>query len=204
MPDSLIGAKSLVSSVDETKDSSKPPELSNELKSNMKLSLLLLSVTSACLFNSCQSMNSAMTPATKVTTDDFDGSKVISQPPVSSSASLAEDWHTLGFDWNSRTPDQVFLTAGIQGINNIFGLDFNVGGKTITAHSASLSTEYDSWSTRRFVVSRREFEAIATAPLVKMKVSGANSYGVSSFGTSTDALVGKKFPAFLEQLRASR
>lgn len=145
-----------------------------------------------------------MTPSVRVAADDFDGSKVISQAPVSASASLGEDWHTLGFDWNSKTPDKVFLTAGVQGINNIFGLAFNVGGRTITAQTASLTTEYSSWSTRRFAVSYRDFETIATAPVVKMKVSGANSYGVSSFGTSTKALVGKKFPEFLQQVRSSR
>ena len=165
---------------------------------------LLAALLIVPILTGCQTMNSAVTPATKVTTDSFDGSKVINQPPVSSSASLAEDWHTLGFDWNSRTPDKVFLTAGVQGINNVFGLAFNVAGRTITAQPASLTTDYSAWSTRRFYVSYREFEAIATSPLVKMKVSGANSYGVSSFGTSTNALVGKKFPEFLQQVRSSR
>jgi len=158
----------------------------------------------SCVFTSCQSVNSAMTPSIRVSSDDFDGSKIISQAPVSASASLGEDWHTLGFDWSSKTPDKVFVTAGVQGINNIFGLAFNVGGKTITAQNASSTTEYSSWSTRRFEISYREFETIATAPVVKMKVSGANSYGVSSFGTSTNALVGKKFPEFLIQLRNAR
>ena len=149
-------------------------------------------------------MNSAMTPASKVTTDAFDGSKIVSQAPVSSSASLTEDWHTLGFDYTSKAPDKVYLTAGVQGINNVFGLDFNVGGRMIAANRASLTTEYDSWSTRRFWVSYKDFIAIATAPSVKMKVSGANSYGVSSFGTSTNALVNKKFPPFLEKLQSAR
>ena len=162
---------------------------------------LLITCLTALLFNGCQSYNATMTPRTKVTADAFDGSRVITQPSVSSSASLTEDWHMLGFDWNSRTADKVFLTAGVRGTNNVFGLDFNVGGKVITARPASLTTEYGPWSTRRFVVSRKEFETIATAPLVKMKVSGANSYGVSSFGTSTGALVGSKFPPFLQCLR---
>jgi hypothetical protein len=156
------------------------------------------------LLGSCQDMNSAMTPASKVTTDDFDGSKIVSQEPVSSSASLTEDWHTLGFDYTSKSPDKVFVTAGVQGINNVFGLDFNVGGKMIHAQEASLTTEYSAWSTRRFYVSYKDFISIATAPSVKMKVSGANKYGVSSFGTSTDALVNKKFPPFLQKLQAAR
>jgi hypothetical protein len=117
---------------------------------------------------------------------------------------LTEDWHTLGFEWSSRTPEQIFLIAGVKGINNVFGLAFNVGGKVITAQPASSTTEYGPWSTRRFVVSLREFETIANAPLVKMKVSGANTYGVSSFGTSTNAVVGTKFPGFLQQVRAAR
>ena len=170
----------------------------------MKYTLTSSAIAILVLLNSCQDMNSAMTPASKVTTDDFDGSKVVSQAPVSSSASLTEDWHTLGFDYTSKTPDKVFVTAGVQGINNIFGLDFNVGGRMIQGNQASLTTEYDSWSTRRFWVSYKDFIAIATAPSVKMKVSGANKYGVSSFGTATDALVNKKFPAFLQKLQAAR
>ena len=173
--------------------------------STMKTALgLLTTCLAAFLLNGCQSYNAAMTPRTKVAVDDFDGSRVITQPPVSSSASIAEDWHMLGFDWNSRTPDKVFLTAGVHGTNNVFGLDFDVGGKVITARPASLTTEYGPWSTRRFVVSRKEFETLATAPLVKMKVSGANSYGVSSFGTSPRALVGSKFLSFLQRLEENR
>lgn len=156
------------------------------------------------LLGSCQDINSAMTPASKVTTDNFDGSRIISQDPVSSSASLTEDWHTLGFDYTSKSPDKVFVTAGVQGINNVFGLDFNVGGRMIHAQEASLTTEYSAWSSRRFYVSYKDFILIATAPSVKMKVSGTNKYGVSSFGTSTDALVNKKFPPFLQKLQSAR
>lgn len=166
--------------------------------------LLALALLAPIALNSCQSMNSAMTPSTRVSTDDFDGSTVISQAPVSASASLTEDWHTLGFDWNSRTPDMVFLTAGVQGIENVFGLEFNVGGRIIKAQKASMTTDYDSWSTRRYAVSYGDFERIANAPLVKMKVVGAHGYGVSSFGTSTDALVGRKLPDFLQKVRQAR
>lgn len=144
---------------------------------NTTTTLLAITWLTAAALPSCQSYNAAMTPRMKVSADDFDGSKVIRQAPVSSSASLTEDWHTLAF---------------------------NVGGKVITAQPASLTTEYGSSSTRRFSVTCKEFETIATAPLVKMKVSGANSYGVSSFGTSTGAIIGTKFPGFLQEIRASR
>lgn len=148
-------------------------------------------------------MNSALTPGVHVASDEFDGSKVISQEPVATANFLPEA--LLGFDWNSRTPDKVFLTVGILGINNIFGLAFNIDGETITAQTASMTTEYGRpWSTRRFSINYREFEAIATAPLVKMKVSGANSYQVTSFGSSVGAPVGTKLPVFLEQIQAAR
>ena len=167
--------------------------------------LILLSITAAAILSTgCQSMNSALAPGARVTSDEFDGSKIISQEPVGADTTIG--WHTLfGFDWNSRTPDKVFLTVGVSGINNIFGLAFNVDGETITAQTASMTTEYGRpWSTRRFSVSYREFEAIATASLVKMKVSGANSYQVTTFGSSVSAPVGTKLHEFLEQLRASR
>ncbi|XHR27477.1 MAG: hypothetical protein ACFUZC_16220 [Chthoniobacteraceae bacterium] len=148
-------------------------------------------------------MNSALTPGVHVASDEFDGSKVISQEPVVTANFLPET--ILGFDWNSRAPDKVFLTVGVSGINNIFGLAFNVDGETITAQTASMTTEYGRpWSTRRFSVSYREFETLATASLVKMKVSGGNSYQVTTLGSSVSAPVGTKLPEFLEQLRASR
>ena len=170
----------------------------------MKYIYTLSALAILALFTGCQSVNSAITPAANVTTDDFDGSKIVRQSPVSSSSSLTEDWHTLGFDYSSNTPNKVFMTAGVAGTKNIFGLDFNVGGRIIKASEASLVTEYDSWSTRRFSVSYGDFIAIATAPSVKMKVSGANKYSVSSFGTSTNALVNKKFPPFLQKLQSAR
>ena len=67
-----------------------------------------------------------------------------------------------------------------------------------------MTTDYGSWSTRRFALTYNEFVTIATAPTVKMKVSGANTYGVSSFGTSTNALVNKKFPKFLRDVQAAK
>lgn len=175
------------------------------ITSDMKHVLLLSSLClTAAAFSSCKSYTELMTPSARISSDSFDGSKVINQPPVSAAASMSENWHTLGFDWNSRTPDKVFVTAGAPGTQNIFGLAFNVGGKVITARSVSLMTEFGVSSTRRFAMNYRDFETIATAPLVKMKVSGANSYGVSSFGTSTKALVNAKFPGFLQQVQAIR
>ncbi len=167
-------------------------------------SLLLVVAALVAMMSGCQSINSAMTPSSRVSTDPFDGTTTVTQPPVSAAASLTEDWHTLGFEWTARTPNQVFLTPGVQGIDNIFGLEFNVAGRMISASSASLTTDYADWSTRRFVVSYQDFVTIATAPIVKMKVSGANSYGVSSFGTGTSALVSKKLPTFLQQVQAAR
>lgn len=156
---------------------------------------------------SCSDMSSAMTPSAKVIKDDFDGSNIIRQNPVSSASKLSESWHSLGFEYVSSQPNKVFLTARTQGVNNIFSLDFNVGGKFIKAKTASLTTDYNTskyggWSDRRFYVSYSDFVAIATAPSVKMKASGGNTYGVSSFGTSTKALVNKKFPSFLAKVKA--
>jgi hypothetical protein len=153
---------------------------------------------------SCQSFNSAVTPGVRVAKDDFDGATIISQDPVCAASSMREEPLPLGFSWNSSTPDKVYLTAGVVGIQNVFGLAFNVGGRTIVTQTASLTTEYGPWSTRRFMIDYNDFETIATAPLVKMKVSVANSHGVCSFGTTTNALVGKKLPAFLQQVRAAK
>lgn len=169
-----------------------------------KYPICIIACASLVLLSSCGSMMNAMTPQTKVVTDDFDGSLLVRQESVSASSSYSEDLHTLAFDWSSRTPDIVFLTAGVKGIHNVNGLEFNAGGNRIVAKTASTTTEYGDWSTRRFAVSFRDFEKIATASVVKMKVVGNNSYGVSSFGPTSAAPVSVKLPNFLQKVRAHR
>lgn len=82
---------------------------------------------------------------------------------MSSSSKLTEHFHTLGFDWTSKTPNRVFLSAGAPGITNIYGLSFNVDGTLVSARLASNSTEYGDWSTRRFYVSYSDFVKLANA-----------------------------------------
>jgi hypothetical protein len=47
--------------------------------------------------------------------DDFDGSIIVRQTPVSASSSMSEAWHTLGFSWNQKTPNIIYITAGTVG-----------------------------------------------------------------------------------------
>ena len=173
------------------------------MKNTTKATILAKIAVLTCLAfaqPSCYSVNSALTPSIKVLTDDFDGSKVIYQKPVSSSSKLTEHFHTLGFDWTSKTPNRVFLSAGAPGITNIYGLSFNVDGTLVSARLASNLTEYGDWSTRRFYVSYSDFVKLANAQVVKMKVTKNNTYTVSSFGKSTSAVVNKKMTPFLAQV----
>ena len=156
------------------------------------------------ILSACQSYNAAMSPDARTIVDDFDGSKVIRQDPVSAASSLSESWHTLGFEWVSKWPDKVFLTVGVHGIENVFNVQFNVGGEIIKGEEASYGTDYGDWSSNRFIVSYFDFEKIATAPTVKMKVSTGNSYGVSSFGGTSMAVVNSKFQPFLNKINQLR
>jgi len=61
-------------------------------------------------------------------------------------------------------------------LGNLLILSIELRQLGLVAQTASMTTGYGRpWSTRQFVVNYREFEAIATAPLVKMMVSLDNS-----------------------------
>ncbi len=169
----------------------------------MKRSVLVLAVL---LVAGCATMNDAMTPSLSVIKDDFDGSLVLRQSPVSSSSSLGEGWHTLGFEWNQKNPDTVFITAGTNGIVNITDVAFNADGQVISSiKPASTITEYGQWSTRRFSMSWEDFLKIATAKSVKMKVVRINDYTVSSFGPEhSGAIVNTKIQPFVDKVRELR
>lgn len=157
----------------------------------------------------CASVNDSLTPSVSVMKDDFDGATIVRQPPVSSSGSLSEGWHTLGFEWNQKTPDTVYITAGTNGVVNITEVAFNADGKVIShIQPASALTEYGSWSTRRFAMSWQDFLIIAKAKSVKMRLVRINDYTVSSFGPDyPNALVNAKIPPFVakvQELRSAR
>jgi hypothetical protein len=154
----------------------------------------------------CATMNDALMPSLSVIKDDFNGSTIVRQYPVSSSSSLSEGWHTLGFEWIQKTPDTIFITAGTNGIVNITDVAFNADGQVISSiKPASTITEYGQWSTRRFAMSWEDFLKVANAKSVKMKVVRINDYTVSSFGFDhSEAIVNTKIPPFVEKVRELR
>jgi len=130
----------------------------------------------------------------------------VRQQPVSAASGLSDAWHTLGFEWSQKTPNVVYVTAGVQGITNIFDLAFNADGQVVdNLKTASAQTEYGQWSTRRFAMSWGEFLSVANAKEVKMRVSRANDYTVSSFGPAhPNALVNTKLAPFVAKVRDLR
>ena len=171
----------------------------------MRATVLAMTIS---LLIGCASMNDALTPSMQVKKDSFDNSTVVIQEPVSSAGSIKEAWHTLGFSWNQKTPDIIYITVGTNGIVNITNVAFNADGKIISnIKTASATTEYGQWSTRRFAMSWDDFQTVANAQLVKMKVSRINDYTVSSFGKErSGATINSKFPPFIakvSELRAS-
>ncbi|KHT61474.1 hypothetical protein RJ45_22750 [Photobacterium gaetbulicola] len=161
-----------------------------------------LSLMFAMCLAGCASMNDALTPTVSVDIDNFDGRVIVTQPPVSSSSSLSEGWHTLGFQWQSAAPKKVYLEVGKSGIVNIEGVEFNVDGEFIRdIPTASSLTNYGDWSTRRFVIPISQFKKLASAQDVKMKVMTIDSYSVSSFGVSVSgAVVNTKFAPFMTEV----
>jgi hypothetical protein len=159
------------------------------------------------LLAGCASTMDAMTPSVTVIKDDFDGKLIIRQAPVNAASSVAEPLHTLGFEWNEKFPDTVFVTAGIAGTKAITGVAFNADGKVITSlKAASDLTDFARGgalvaSYRRFEMPLRDFLLVARARVVKMRLDGINDYTVSSFGPDAGtAVVNVKIGPFLDQV----
>ena len=180
----------------------------------------LLTCAVALIASGCASMNDAMTPSAHIQKDEFDGSTIITQAPVSAAGSLSDAWNTMGFDWSSKTPDTVYVTIGVQGVSNISGVKFNADGAIIeTAKPASVGTDYanatigmamngigdKTTSTRRFAMPLSDFKTIATANDVRMRVEMINTYNVSKFGKANkNAIVNTKFGPFLKKIEAAK
>lgn len=165
--------------------------------------LKISSVALVIAISGCSNMNDAMTPSMRAQQDPFDGALVISQAPVSASSSLAEGWHTMGFEWSQKFPDVVFIEVGTNGITNVQGVAFNVDGEIIeNIKEASTLTKYGSWSTRRLVMPLNDFVKIGQGKDVKMKLIQIDTYTVSTFGSNySGAIVNSKFPPFISKLR---
>ena len=152
-------------------------------------------------FIGCASVNAKLTPGAKVHKSDFDGAVNIYQEPVSAANSLKEHWNTLGFRWTSKLPDTILMIAGTNGVVNIDGLQFKADGQLIEAKLASNLTDYGKWSKRQFKVTLNEFQKIATADIVKMRIIHIDTYSDSSFGKKKSmAIVNKKFDGFLNKV----
>jgi len=151
----------------------------------------------------CASFNDKMTPSVSVHQDQFDGSLIIEQSPVSAASGLSEGWHTLGFQWYQKFPKVVFLEVGVSGTTNVMGVAFNVDGQIIeNIKAASVLTKYGDWSTRRLVMPISDFVKVAQGSNVKMKVMQIDTYSVSSFGSAnSDAIVNSKFGPFIQKLK---
>ena len=159
--------------------------------------------------------NDALTPSSSLKVDDFDGTKMIYQPPVSAAASMMEGWNMLGMSWSERLPNEVILIAGASNAAiSIKDAMFNVDGTIITAKPTGdlTSREYfDSFklppqSTKPFIISLEDFVLLANAKTVKMRITtykGESS--TSTFGSDhPNAIVQTKLQKFLANLKEAK
>lgn len=153
----------------------------------------------------CAGFQDAMTPSFSVSSDAYSGVVTIDQPPVNA-AQMGEHFHVLGFDWRGDMPDSVFVTAGVQGIENVMGLHLKADGVELSGiDEASSNTEYGDWSTRRFVMPLSEFERLENAGDVRLRIDSIDTYSVSSFSVSGNAgAVAAKIKPFLAAIRQHR
>lgn len=161
-------------------------------------------------FSGCTSFNDSVTANPSIKLDEFSGAKNIYQPEVSAASKISESWHMLSLRWSETTPNTVYLGVAADTVRNITGLAFNIDGELLEARRAEGGTDYGDYnpygtkSRRQFAVSFEEFEKIAAAKLVKMRVDEFETYTLSSFGVDTGALINKKFPKFLEMVAVEK
>ena len=163
------------------------------------------------LLAGCASMNDSLTPSLRVEKDSFDGAVVARQPSVGASSTMGEARHMIALDWNQKTPDTVYVTAGTLGATAITALAFNADGRVIeNLKEASAVTDrefsrYGSFAERRFAMTWTDFLVLVNARSVKMRVTRLNDYTVSSFGPEHDgAIVNTKLLPFAEKVRELR
>lgn len=173
----------------------------------MKLLLIVLCLALTACSSLNEKLNDSLTPSLKIENNSFDGTLEITQDAVSAASSMSEATHTLAFKWTKKEPDNIYLYAGVSGIETVNGLAFNVDGEIIDnikkvgatdidlGHTATLNLP--NRSTAAFIISRNDFEKIANGNLVKMKVEMRNNYSVSSFGKSVFASINSKLTPFI-------
>jgi hypothetical protein len=153
----------------------------------------------ALLLSACASMNDALHPSTQVLKDDFDGSLVVRQQPVSAANGMREPWHTLGFEWSQKHPDTVYLLVAANGAGNVSELAFNADGRIYD------NLKLVNPASGRFAMPWGTFLALAEAGSVKMKVSRLDEYTVSSFGPKhPGAAVNPRISTFVTTVREVR
>ena len=162
------------------------------------------------LLSGCTSMNDAMTPSVSTLVDPFDSKTIIRQPPVNAASGMSEAFHILGFEWNEKFPNLIFVTAGTAfRTQSIQSLAFNADGKVFENLKAAnaLTDIQEGRSLRRFEIPLADFQVIATSRDVKMHLGSINAYTVSSFGPGAGngmAIVNLKFAPFLHQVALAR
>jgi len=172
---------------------------------------LLLILTAACALAGCASTNEPKASGLQVFKDDYDGSMVARQAPVNAGSYVTGDWNVLGFEWKSKFPNRVLLAAGTRGVVKIDEVTIAIEGEETNVKTASEMTDYgdpssaERWSMRRFEISWTDFERMAAARTVKLKIVGANQVLVTSFGAAhAGAPVNGTLPAFLTTVRKLR
>jgi len=171
--------------------------------------LLAALLSSACM--ACGSLGDTKPAGLQVLRDGYDGATVVRQAPVNSGSDAAGDWNALGFEWKSKFPNRVVLAAGTRGVIHITDLVLEIDGENAAVGRASEMTDYgdaptgERWSMRRFEVSWADFERMATAHAVQVRVVGANEIFVTTFGTDRPgAPVNATLSAFRAEVRKQR
>lgn len=168
---------------------------------------IFLLVTSALISACSSTMVDSLTPDPKVYVDKFENSTEIYQYPVAAfeSGDSSEDKQGIGLYWSSSSPSSVQVEAmvidEVIGIKSIsFKTNDNVYEFDDSTHTFTKfeRTQVSNSSLKSFVVPYEVLKVLANADDVKFKITrNDNTYGVSTFGKSTTALINQKLPKFI-------
>ncbi len=174
--------------------------------------IIIFTILITIIISGCASLNDAMTPGLQVSESDFDGTKFISQPVVGAnrpSLSTSDARNQLGFNWESKTPNEIYLTVGVAGdIANVQAAEFIAdeipitAGQPIDILTTFKTTKYfGTNSSNRFKITLADFKKIAAAHIVKYRITANGKEYTSRFGKEYPFVPASgKFEPFLNKL----
>jgi len=150
----------------------------------------------------CASVKHTMTPNAYIL--DFGSDKIVVQQTVQVSSEELIATHGLGFTWSTNHQDKITISPAIFEFfryveDGITEVSFEADGEEIRC---TFTQDDSTGNLPVFRVTMKQFQTIANAKKVKMRVVHLGKQTESAFGTEVpESIVNKKFPEFFATIQ---